>query len=41
MMGDADRLQQIIWNLLSNAVKFTEPGGVVTVGIRRAEGTSS
>ena len=23
-MGDADRIQQIIWNLLSNAVKFTE-----------------
>ena len=33
MMGDADRLQQIVWNLLSNAVKFTEPGGKVTVGI--------
>jgi PAS domain S-box-containing protein len=26
MMGDADRLQQIIWNLLSNAIKFTEGG---------------
>jgi PAS domain S-box-containing protein len=33
MMGDADRLQQIIWNLLSNAVKFTEAGGRVTIGI--------
>ena len=30
ILGDADRLQQIIWNLLSNAVKFTEPGGSVT-----------
>jgi PAS domain S-box-containing protein len=35
MMGDPDRVQQIIWNLLSNAVKFTEPGGRVTVGILR------
>jgi PAS domain S-box-containing protein len=35
MMGDADRVQQVIWNLLSNAVKFTEAGGRVTVGIVR------
>jgi PAS domain S-box-containing protein len=35
MMGDADRVQQIIWNLLSNAVKFTESGGRVSVGISR------
>jgi PAS domain S-box-containing protein len=33
--GDADRLQQVAWNLLSNAVKFTEPGGTVTVIVRR------
>ncbi len=35
MMGDVDRLQQIIWNLLSNAVKFTDSGGRVIVGITR------
>jgi PAS domain S-box-containing protein len=35
MMGDADRMQQIVWNLLSNAVKFTESGGRVTLGITR------
>jgi PAS domain S-box-containing protein len=35
MMGDADRMQQIVWNLLSNAVKFTESGGRVMVGITR------
>jgi signal transduction histidine kinase/CheY-like chemotaxis protein len=33
--GDAERLQQVAWNLLSNAVKFTEPGGTVTVRVRR------
>lgn len=31
VMGDAERLQQIVWNLLSNAVKFTPSGGRVEV----------
>lgn len=31
VMGDAQRLQQIIWNLLSNAVKFTPNGGRVQI----------
>ena len=31
VMGDAERLQQVIWNLLSNAVKFTPNGGRVEV----------
>jgi PAS domain S-box-containing protein len=31
VMGDAGRLQQIVWNLLSNAVKFTPRGGRVQV----------
>ncbi len=30
-MGDAGRLQQVVWNLLSNAIKFTPQGGKVTV----------
>jgi PAS domain S-box-containing protein len=29
VLGDAARLQQIVWNLLSNAIKFTPTGGVV------------
>jgi PAS domain S-box-containing protein len=32
LVGDADRLRQVLWNLLSNAVKFTPPGGRITVG---------
>ncbi|MET0390563.1 MAG: PAS domain-containing sensor histidine kinase, partial [Polyangiales bacterium] len=34
-MGDAGRLQQIVWNLLSNAVKFTSRGGSVSVNLAR------
>jgi len=36
LLGDAARLQQVIWNLLSNAVKFTPAGGTVRVEVRRA-----
>jgi PAS domain S-box-containing protein len=31
MLGDPDRLQQIVWNLLSNAVKFTPDGGQIKI----------
>ncbi len=35
VIGDADRLQQVVWNLLSNAVKFTQPGGHVRLTAKR------
>ncbi|MDX2230002.1 MAG: response regulator [Leptolyngbyaceae cyanobacterium bins.349] len=35
VLGDRDRLQQVIWNLLSNAVKFTPVGGRVEVHLER------
>jgi signal transduction histidine kinase/CheY-like chemotaxis protein len=38
VLGDPDRLQQIIWNLLSNAVKFTEGGGTIDVRLEQVQG---
>lgn len=37
ILGDASRLQQIVWNLLSNAIKFTPSGGHVSVRLSRAD----
>jgi PAS domain S-box-containing protein len=34
VMGDANRLQQVIWNLLSNAVKFTPNSGEIDVQLK-------
>jgi len=38
VMGDPDRLQQVVWNLLSNAIKFTSAGGRVDVDLDRKDG---
>jgi signal transduction histidine kinase len=38
ILGDRDRLQQVVWNLLSNAIKFTPAGGRVHVRLADAGG---
>jgi PAS domain S-box-containing protein len=37
ILGDATRVQQIVWNLLANAVKFTPPHGTVVLTLSRSE----
>jgi len=35
--GDAARLERAVWNLLENAAKWSEPGGLVEIGLAGGE----
>jgi signal transduction histidine kinase len=37
IVGDPDRLRQVVWNLLSNAAKFTPDGGQIQLRVERAQ----
>jgi PAS domain S-box-containing protein len=41
VLGDSDRLQQVIWNLLANAIKFTHADGRVDVTLDSSDASAT
>jgi signal transduction histidine kinase len=41
MLGDADRLKQLLLNLVDNACRYTPAGGTVTLGLVERDGLAS
>jgi two-component system, OmpR family, sensor kinase len=35
VLGDAERLRQLIWNLVENAIRYTPAGGTINLALRR------
>jgi len=35
ILGDPERLQQVVWNLLANSIRYTPSGGRITVELKR------
>jgi heavy metal sensor kinase len=40
VLGDRERLTQMLWNLVENALRYTPDGGRVVVGLRVSEGVA-